>query len=160
MQCILRKVSHLASIILISALAVIFGMGIDSWIVPAHAQSEGTFLSFRSQPGDYIGGGQSLTFTPIDSTFNAMVSQDNRELAVSVFPPGTFWFLNMVAPAGQQLVPGVYQGATRMPISGAVHTRTGLFRRLSGVQYTDRTIPSLRSRVFTLRLRGALSRNL
>jgi len=115
MQCVLRKVSQLASFGLIFALAVIFAMGINPWISAAHAQSEGNFLSFTSQPGDYIGAGQSLTFTPTDSQFNAMVSQDNRELAVSVFPPGSFWFLNMVASAGQQLVPGVYQGATRWP---------------------------------------------
>ena len=115
MQCILRRIGQRASCAIIAALMVIFAMGSDMWSSTAHAQSEGTFLSFRSQPGDYIGAGQSLTFTPLDSTFNAMVSQDNRELAVSVFPPGTFWFLNMVAPAGQQLVPGVYQGATRWP---------------------------------------------
>jgi len=113
MQCIPKKVSQLASFALISTLAVISAMGINPWISSAHAQSEGTFLSFRSQPGDYIGAGQSLTFTPTESQFSSMVSLDNREFAVQVFPPGSFWYLFMTAPAGQQLVPGVYQGAIR-----------------------------------------------
>jgi hypothetical protein len=73
--------------------------------------------SYRSvaNQGDYIGQGQSRTFTPNDSQFSSMVSQENREIAVSVFPPGSFWYLHMAAPAGQQLLPGVYQGATRWP---------------------------------------------
>ncbi|MEO7862837.1 MAG: hypothetical protein ABIU05_20845 [Nitrospirales bacterium] len=114
MQGVLKKMGWLASLAMISALAAILQMGVDSWISTANAQSE-TFLSFRSQPGDYIGGGQSLTFTPTESQFSSMVNQDNRELAVSVFSPGSFWFLNVAAPAGQQLVPGIYQGATRWP---------------------------------------------
>jgi hypothetical protein len=111
----MKKMGQLASFALFSALAVILAMGADTWVSTANAQTEGTFLSFSSQPGDYIGGGQSRTFTPNDSQFSSMVSQENREIAVSVFPPGSFWFLHMAAPAGQQLLPGVYQGATRWP---------------------------------------------
>ncbi len=44
-----------------------------------------------------------------------MVSEDSREIDVSVFPPGSFWFLHLAAPAGQELLPGVYEGATRWP---------------------------------------------
>src|SRR5690349_7732737 len=109
------KLTQSALFGLIFALAVIFTMNVDPWISIARAQSEGTFLSFRSQSGDFIGGGQSLIFMPTESQFSSMVNQDNREIAVSVFPPGSFWFLNMEAPAGQQLLPGVYQGATRWP---------------------------------------------
>lgn len=89
--------------------------GVDTWVPTANAQSEGTYLSFTSQQGDYIGQGQSQIFTPSGSQFNSMVSQDGREFAVSVFPPGSFWFLHMAAPVGQQLLPGVYEGATRWP---------------------------------------------
>ena len=115
MRCILRRIGQRASFAIISTLIVIFAMGSDMWSSTANAQSEGSFLSFRSQTGDCIGGGQSLTFTPTESQFSSMVNQDNREIAVSVSPPGSFWFLNMAAPAGQQLVPGTYQGATRWP---------------------------------------------
>ena len=58
MQCVLKKMGQLGSFALISALAVIVAWGIDTWISTANAQSEGTFLSFRSQSGDYIGGGR------------------------------------------------------------------------------------------------------
>jgi hypothetical protein len=90
---------------------------LHSWDVCA--QSEGSFLSFTSEPGDYIGQGQSRIFTPTDSDFTAMASADGREMAVSIFPQnaenGVFWFLHLAAPSGQQLVPGVYEGATRWP---------------------------------------------
>lgn len=74
-----------------------------------------TFLSFVSEPGDYIGGGQSLTFTPANAGFSSMVSEDRRSVAVSVLPSSSFWYLNLAAPAGQELLPGVYEGATRWP---------------------------------------------
>ena len=115
MQRVMKRMGELASFALFSALAVILAMTADTWVSTANAQTEGTFLSFSSQPGDYIGGGQSRTFTPNDSQFSSMVGQENREIAVSVFPSGSFWFLHMAAPAGQQLLPGVYQGATRWP---------------------------------------------
>lgn len=79
-----------------------------------------------SEPGDFIGQGESRTITPADgSQFTAMSSQDNREIAVSVFPvAGNFWHLHMAAPVGQQLVPGVYEGATRWPFQAT--TEPGL----------------------------------
>jgi hypothetical protein len=99
------------------------------WLVAspqgASAQTpSGTFLSFTSQPGDYIGGGQSRTFTPADGPFNAYASQDLREVHVSVFPSGSFWFLDLAAPAGQQLSPGSYENAARWPFQAA--TQPGL----------------------------------
>lgn len=115
MQSVTKKMGQIASFALFSTLAVFLVMGADTWFSTANAQPEETFLSFVSQPGDYIGQGQSLTFTPDDSQFSSMVSQDDREIAFSVFPPGSFWFLHMAAPAGQQLLPGVYEGATRWP---------------------------------------------
>jgi hypothetical protein len=102
-----------------SAVVCILFFLASSTITPiTHAASEGSFLSFVSEPGDYIGQGQSLTFTPNDAQFSSMVSQDQGELAVIVFPPGSFWFLHMAAPSGQQLLPGVYEGATRWPFQG------------------------------------------
>ena len=110
------EMKRLVWYVLYSAVAAILYVGANAGISVANAQPEGTFLSFVSQPGDYIGGGQSLTFTPSDSQFSSMVSQDFREITVNVFPlSGSFWFLHMAAPAGQQLLPGVYEGATRWP---------------------------------------------
>jgi hypothetical protein len=81
----------------------------------AKAQSN-TFLSFVSEPGDFIGMGQSLTVTPADgAAFTAQVSQDGGQIAITVFPPNTFWFVHLAAPAGQPLAPGSYESATRWP---------------------------------------------
>lgn len=89
-------------------LAAIVGMG-------AHSANAQTFLKFTSEPGDYIGGGQTLTFTPTDTGFNSMISTDNREIAIHLSPSSSFWSLHLAAPAGTKLLPGIYDGATRWP---------------------------------------------
>ena len=83
----------------------------------SNAQAEESFLSIRSEAGDYIGGGQTFKLTPANTVFNAMASQDQREIGIS-FSTSTWWNLNMAAPGGQLLVPGVYEGATRWPFQG------------------------------------------
>lgn len=89
------------------------------FVSTSNAQTTGTFLSFVSEPGDYIGQGQSLTFTPVDSVIDPTLTEDHRELRVSIFGPGgSHWFLAMAAPQGQELLPGVYEGATRWPFQG------------------------------------------
>ena len=81
----------------------------------AHAQDESSF-SFTSEAGDYIGGGQSRSFTPDTASFQSSSSQDNNHVGGHLFPfDGGFWFFDFSAPAGQPLVPGVYEGATRYP---------------------------------------------
>src|SRR5262249_12018802 len=80
----------------------------------------GSFLSFVSESGDYIGGGQSLSFTPDTATLNVSASADLREFHLQVFPfAGSFWFLDLAASTGQQLQPGVFEGATRWPFQAA-----------------------------------------
>jgi hypothetical protein len=86
MQNSIKKLWQLASFTLVSALSVILLMGSSAWVSTANAQLDGTFLSFTSQSGDYIGQGQSQIFTPSGSQFSSMVSQDGREIAVSYFP--------------------------------------------------------------------------
>ena len=79
--------------------------------VPAAAQTDG-FLSLDSQPGDPIGGGQSLSFDSSTAAFST--SYDGSQLTVTVFPfAGSFWFVVLGAPPGQALIPGVYEGAVR-----------------------------------------------
>jgi len=115
MYWIMKEVGRHASLVLFATVAVTVAMATDTWVSSANAQPQDTFLWITSEPGDYIGGGQSLIFTPNDSQFSSMVSQDEREIGVSVFLPGSFWFLHLAAPAGQQLSPGTYDGATRWP---------------------------------------------
>jgi hypothetical protein len=82
----------------------------------AQAQT-GTFFSFNSQPGDYIGQGTQQTFTPADSTFNE--SYDGSLVSVTVnSSTGGFWDVELAAPPGQPLVPGTYTGAVRAAFRG------------------------------------------
>jgi len=82
----------------------------------ASAQTEETFLSFMSETGDYIGQGQSRTFTLEDAGITATLSEDHRWIQVHVHGSGgSWWYLNLAAPQGQELLPGVYEGATRWP---------------------------------------------
>lgn len=107
---------HLASVVRRVALVGLLLVGAVFVPLPAGAQTEGTFLSFVSEPGDFIGQGESRTFTPDDANMNANASQDDREVHVSVFPVGGgFWFLDLAAREGEQLLPGIYEGATRSP---------------------------------------------
>ncbi len=76
-----------------------------------------TVLSYISRRGDYIGQGQSHRYTSNDANFSATLSEDHRHIYVSVtnWDVNLWWYLNMAAPQGAQLVPGVYEGATRHP---------------------------------------------
>ncbi len=112
MHLIRDKWSPLVQFSPILLLLVVLTASMGGWIATADAQ---TFLKFTSEPGDYIGGGQTLTFTPADTGFNSMISTDNREIAIHLSPSSSFWSLHLAAPAGTKLVPGVYEGATRWP---------------------------------------------
>ena len=79
--------------------------------IPAMAQTDG-HLRLDSEPGDYVGGGQSLSFDSSTAAFSTFY--DGSQLTVTVFPfAGSFWSVVLGAPPGQPLVPGVYEGAVR-----------------------------------------------
>ncbi len=83
-----------------------------------------TALRFISPPGEYIGGGQTRTWTPSDGLFSA--SRGGARLAVS-FDGGSqaSWGLEFAAPIGDQLEEGrTYDGAQRYPFQSP--TRPGL----------------------------------
>jgi hypothetical protein len=86
--------------------------------VPASAQTVQTgTLSFTSDPGDYIGGGQSASYdSGAGDTLGVTGSTDDRAVHVSVDGAnGDWWYLDIAAPQGQTLTPGTYTGATRYP---------------------------------------------
>ncbi len=89
---------------------------------PAQAQpvSSGS-LSFSGDPGDYITGGQSYSYsTGAGDVLTVFSSPDNRDVAVSVNGyNGDWWSLELAAPLGQSLTPGTYPDATRHPFNGA-----------------------------------------
>ena len=72
-----------------------------------------TFIHFRSEPGDYIGQGIEQTLTTDDGVFTDSNSLNN--VVTINFNGSTWWNLSFAAPQGQQLQPGVYEGATRYP---------------------------------------------
>jgi len=74
-----------------------------------------TMLEFRSEPGDYIGGGQTRRWVAADGAFT--VGGGGSKVNVSFIAPGysVWWYLDFAAPIGKQLVPGPFDGATRSP---------------------------------------------
>jgi hypothetical protein len=94
---------------------------------PASAQTVQTgTLSFTSDPGDYIGGGQSASYnTGAGDTLNVTGSSDDRIVHANVDGAnGDWWYLDIAAPQGQTLTPGTYTGATRYPFQTS--TQPGL----------------------------------
>lgn len=86
--------------------------------MPAAAQV--TSLTLASDQGDYIGGGQALSYAAADGTFTALVNTSNG-ISISFRTPGFehFWDLDFAAPAGALLRPGTYVNATRYPFQAA-----------------------------------------
>lgn len=77
-----------------------------------------TFLYFKSDQGDYIGGGLTQTFTTANGTFTASRNYDN---GVSIsFNGSRWWHLDFAAPGNNVLAPGVYEGATRFPFQSSI----------------------------------------
>ncbi|WP_280719850.1 hypothetical protein [Kitasatospora sp. MAP5-34] len=88
----------------------------------AHAQTVGTgTLSFSGDAGDYISGGQSYSYsTASQDKLNVSAGADQQHIGISVNGAnGDYWNLDLAAPAGKTLTPGVYSGATRYPFNSA-----------------------------------------
>jgi hypothetical protein len=90
-------------------------------VSPPSAVAAGTSaLSFVSDPGDYIGGGQSSTYAPDTASFNATASTDHGQFHLSVTTTGgEWWYFDLAAPVGQELQPGTYSGAARWPFQSS-----------------------------------------
>ena len=91
---------------------VLILLGVDALAAGASASTE-TSYSYKSQPGDYIGGGGSNHYTPKDATIS--VSGTAEYLTFSVTTDTEFWYITLAAPAGEQLHPGTYYNAERAP---------------------------------------------
>lgn len=103
-----------------------------------------TYLTLRSEPGDYIGDGQTHTWQPADAPF--MPKQGDRYVGLRI----AGWAVDLHAPFGAALTPGPYEGATRYPfqsptkpglsVSGAsrgCNARTGRFDVLEVAYRSD-----------------------
>lgn len=82
---------------------------------PAAAQVSVTSLSMTSDPGDYIGDGQTWFFTePGDGLFRVETNSENGfSVTFSNAPLTQFWTLDFGAPNNQPLTVGTYLGAMR-----------------------------------------------
>lgn len=82
--------------------------------LPAAAQV--TSLSMTSDPGDYIGGGQTYFYGAADGEFRAVVNFAGG-VSISFNTPNYehWWNLDFAAPNGVPLTPGTYLNATRFP---------------------------------------------
>src|SRR5262249_53471385 len=86
-------------------------------VVNVGSSADRSFLSFTSQPGDYIGGGRSETHTLSDGIFSASVNSWDNSVQIGVHASDYkyWWYLEMAAPNRGPLTPGTYDGATRYP---------------------------------------------
>src|SRR5437867_10215190 len=77
-----------------------------------------TLLTMVSQPGDYIGQGQTYSYTPQTGTFTASRNFDNG-VSVRYSGGGHWWNLDFAAPFDATLTPGYYANATRWPFQAS-----------------------------------------
>lgn len=95
--------------------ASVRSLAVVALMLAAPIASAESSLVFTGDAGDYISQGQTWSYT---DGVQATASSDLRMVSVSVWTD-TWWNLELQAPAGAQLVPGVYEGATRYPFNGS-----------------------------------------
>src|SRR5713101_6115678 len=97
-----------------------------------------TFLTFESQPGDYIGGGINRTWTPADGTF-AVRGTFRGGVEVSFRTPdfGTWWYLDFGPPDAQTLTNKEYEGAQRFAIDFEQHCEGGPAALFGSVRFNS-----------------------
>lgn len=102
----------------VAAVATVF---LGSMVFPANvaAAQSPTFLSMSSQPGDWVGQGQTYY---IDSAMASFKPTYNGSLAYFwIVEPGNgeWWGVNIAAAPGQPLLEGSYSNAVRAAFRGA-----------------------------------------
>ena len=112
---------------------------------PAMAQGT-TALFFESQAGDYIGAGQTKTYTEADGTFTVTSSRTSVNVRIAG-PSFSFWWdATFSAPGG--ILPGVYNTARRSSIH--VLQRAVVQRIRSRLQHAHRSLRRARGRLRAL----------
>src|SRR5260370_434452 len=87
--------------------------------------STATFITLNSQPGDYIGGGITQTFTPGDGTFTVnTVYNDGVDVSFHTANYSSFWSLEFGPQNGQTLTQEEYEAAQRFAFHSP--TRPGI----------------------------------
>jgi hypothetical protein len=89
-----------------AGLAVVLATAV-AWAAP----TANTSYSFKSEPGDFVGGGQTKSYQSPPATVTA--SGTAADVNVTVTSGADFWFIEFAAPRGDVLRPGVYRDAER-----------------------------------------------
>src|SRR5688572_23493836 len=71
-----------------------------------------TALGIDSEPGDYVGGGQQLMYTPGMAVFEFNAYAPGY-VSLRVLGPGDFWVLSFAAAGTAALAVGTYENAQR-----------------------------------------------
>jgi hypothetical protein len=83
-----------------------------------------TSLSVQSDPGEWIGQGETLSTSAAQATFNAWLNDSpgrpaaGQNVILQVTSSGRYWYLRFQAPDGELLVPGIYQNARTAGAAG------------------------------------------
>ena len=83
-----------------------------------------TSLTFNSQPGDYVGQGQQLSYAPADGSFLTTVDSGRVSVSFGGFGSTPSWVLEFAAPHDAPLAAGVYDRAEQVSFHNP--TRPGL----------------------------------
>jgi hypothetical protein len=86
-------------------------------VAAAAVDAQTTSFSFQSQPGDFVGQGQSKSFTPADGTFTFTHNFDNgvSMTFVHATQPGVTWNADFAAAGNALLTVGAYEDVVRFP---------------------------------------------
>jgi hypothetical protein len=97
----------------------------DSATGPTRGTAATSYLDLRSEPGDYVGAGESHRYTLEDTVWEARADlgvMEPRHIYISLRPKnGTlswWWSLNLAGPNNGPLAVGPYNDARRWPFSG------------------------------------------
>jgi hypothetical protein len=103
-------VEHLLALSIFLASAIVppsESSAVDATPTPARARS---VLAFESDPVDYLGRGQTKVLTDAQGHFIA--THEPGLVLVDFEGSESYWSLAFQAPRGQELTPGIYEGAT------------------------------------------------
>lgn len=85
---------------------------------PGSTPASGNYVYLQSDPGDYIGHGQTIIFTPLNSALS--VTASGGLLSVNI-AGNSSWSGNFQSPNSlSQLMPGYYPGVLRYPFNNPV----------------------------------------
>jgi hypothetical protein len=89
------------------------------FLIVSGSLSAATTITLDSEPGDYIGQGQSYTYTDENADIQYSRNYDNGiTVRINNLPgePWDRWTLDFAAPDNAEIQPGAYENAERYPI--------------------------------------------